>query len=51
MLGAIVMFVLIVACVACWPNWWQRNRWGYVPSVASAMLLVATVAVVFTDGF
>jgi len=51
MLGAAILFVLIVAVIAFWPDWWMRSRWGYVPSTVAGILLIVTVALLFTNRF
>ncbi len=48
MLGIAVLVLLLVLLVVTWPGWSYSRRWGYIPTGAIALLIVAVLILAYS---
>jgi hypothetical protein len=48
MFGTLVLFLLLVLLVVTLPTWPHSRSWGYVPSGAIALLIVAVLILAYS---
>jgi hypothetical protein len=48
MLGTVILVLLMLLLVVTWPSWPYSREWGYIPTGAVALLIVAVLILAYS---